>query len=57
MCCYSYDQAVVYLKQADYDLDLAIETYMDDEKWEREHPFQSRGSGMSGFQKRRGVRG
>lgn len=30
--------AVLYLKEAEYDLDLAIGVYQDDEKWESEHP-------------------
>jgi hypothetical protein len=36
-----YDVALVYLKQADYDLDLAIEAYKEDEKWEKEHPLEA----------------
>lgn len=36
-----YDVAVLYLKQTDYDLDMAIEAYKEDERWERENPMQS----------------
>ncbi|KAL8865786.1 MAG: hypothetical protein Q9174_006696, partial [Haloplaca sp. 1 TL-2023] len=36
-----YDIAVLYCTQAKYDLDAAIEAFMADEKWEREHPMQS----------------
>lgn len=36
---YRYDVALLYLKQADYDFDAAVETYRDDERWEREHPL------------------
>ena len=36
-----YDIALLYLKQSDYDLDAAVEAYLLDEKWEREHPMQS----------------
>ena len=37
--CLRYDVAVLYLQQANYDLDLAVETYLGDEKWEKEHPM------------------
>ncbi|KAK5990061.1 hypothetical protein PT974_08324 [Cladobotryum mycophilum] len=33
-----YDFALLYLEQSSYDLDAAIESYFDDEAWEREHP-------------------
>lgn len=36
-----YDVALLYLKQSDYDLDAAVEAYLSDEKWEREHPMQA----------------
>ncbi len=32
--------ALLYLRQADYDLETAIEAYQDDERWEKEHPIQ-----------------
>jgi hypothetical protein len=34
-----YDLAILYLDQAEYDLDAAVEAYMEDERWEREHPL------------------
>ena len=37
----SYDIALLYLEQVDYDLDAAVEAYMDDEKWEKEHPMEA----------------
>lgn len=37
----SYDIALVYLEQVDYDLDAGIEAYKDDERWEREHPMEA----------------
>lgn len=40
-----YDLALLYLKQADYDLDLAIEAYRADEKWEQEHPMAGSAKG------------
>ena len=44
-----YDVALLYLEQANYDLELAIEVYKDDERWERENPMQgkSKGKGRS----------
>ena len=35
-----YDVALLYLQQADYDLDRAVEAYLEDEKWEKEHPME-----------------
>ena len=36
---YRYDVALLYLEQANYDLELAVEVYKDDERWERENPM------------------
>ncbi|KAF2396342.1 hypothetical protein EJ06DRAFT_534069 [Trichodelitschia bisporula] len=38
-----YDIALLYLKQADYDLEIAVEAFKSDEAWEKEHPLQSSG--------------
>ena len=35
----SYDLALLYLKQCNYDLEEAMGVYKEDEKWEKEHPF------------------
>lgn len=40
-----YDVALLYLEQAKYDLDMAVECYLEDEKWEKEHPMQGRSKG------------
>jgi len=37
-----YDVAVLYLEQANYDLDMAVGVYEDDERWEREHPMKGK---------------
>lgn len=51
---YRYDVAELYLKQADYDLDLAIEAYKADERWEKEHPLAAaKGKGKAGESSRR----
>ncbi|OMP85762.1 hypothetical protein BK809_0001973 [Diplodia seriata] len=42
-----YDIALLYLKQADYDLDAAIEAFKDDERWEQEHPLQGSSTGKN----------
>lgn len=34
-----YDIALLYLEQAEYDLDAAVNTYLTDELWETEHPL------------------
>ncbi|KAL9128192.1 MAG: hypothetical protein Q9217_003092 [Psora testacea] len=35
----SYDIALLYLQQANYDLDAAVEAYLADVKWEEDHPM------------------
>lgn len=40
-----YDIALLYLEQANYDLELAMGVYKDDERWEKENPILDRGKG------------
>ena len=35
-----YDVAVLYLEQSKYNLDIAVENYMEDEKWEKQNPIE-----------------
>ncbi|KAF7879288.1 hypothetical protein EAF04_000485 [Stromatinia cepivora] len=42
---FEYDIAVLYLEQADYDLELAMGVYKDDERWEKENPISDTGKG------------
>ncbi|KAF6838047.1 hypothetical protein CPLU01_02655 [Colletotrichum plurivorum] len=49
-----YDVAVLYLEQAAYDLETAMEAYAGDEAWERDHPVQEGGSRGKGVPKNRG---
>ncbi|KAI0436563.1 hypothetical protein F4803DRAFT_541805 [Xylaria telfairii] len=35
---HEYDMALYYLDQADYDVQLAMDTYFSDEEWEKAHP-------------------
>ncbi|KAH9900357.1 hypothetical protein F4778DRAFT_137672 [Xylariomycetidae sp. FL2044] len=44
---HEYDVAVLYLEQAGYNLDLAIEAYRADEEWERTHPVNGSGRGKA----------
>ena len=37
-----YDVALLYLQQADWDLEIAIVAYKDDERWEKEHPLEAK---------------
>ncbi|KAL2020251.1 hypothetical protein VTK56DRAFT_8575 [Thermocarpiscus australiensis] len=37
-----YDVAVLYLEEVGYDLDEAVRRYVEDERWEREHPLVER---------------
>ena len=41
----SYDIALLYLEQVDYDLGAAVEAYKDDERWEKEHPMEANRKG------------
>lgn len=34
-----YDVALLYLKNADWNLEKAIQSYQEDEQWEKEHPL------------------
>ena len=57
-----YDVALLYLEQADYDLDAATEAYKEDERWEKEHPLQAsakgKGKGQQNHSRRKfGVAG
>lgn len=40
-----YDVATLYMQQAEWDLDAAVEAYKEDERWEKEHPMQAREKG------------
>ena len=46
-----YDIAVLYLQQSDYNLGLAVEAYLADEKWEKEHPLERASNGRKTGQK------
>ncbi len=35
-----YDVAVLYLEQSKYNLDIAVENYIEDEKWEKQNPIE-----------------
>ena len=37
-----YDIALLYLQQADWALEAAVEAYRDDERWEKEHPLEAK---------------
>ena len=56
---YRYDIALLYLEQANYDLDIAIEAYKADEKWERDHPMEAniKGKKRAEIPKRQKVSG
>ncbi|KAK3654448.1 hypothetical protein LTR56_004078 [Elasticomyces elasticus] len=40
-----YDVALLYLQQAEWDLEVAVEAYREDERWEREHPLEAKAKG------------
>lgn len=42
-----YDVALLYLQQADYDLERAISNFKADDSWEREHPLEAARKGKS----------
>ncbi len=43
-----YDVALLYLQQAEWDLDTAIEAYREDERWEKEHPLEANAKAKRG---------
>ncbi|KAK3333650.1 hypothetical protein B0T19DRAFT_440397 [Cercophora scortea] len=49
-----YEVALLYLEQAQYDLDLATEAFFADEAWEREHPLGFKNTGGLGLDWQRG---
>ncbi|KAF2197723.1 hypothetical protein GQ43DRAFT_193184 [Delitschia confertaspora ATCC 74209] len=42
-----YDVALLYLQQADYNLEQAIEAYRADESWEKDHPLEAARKGKA----------
>ena len=38
---------MLYLQQAGYDLDVAIETFKADEQWEKDHPMEANFKGKA----------
>ncbi|KAG8528830.1 uncharacterized protein KY384_006519 [Bacidia gigantensis] len=50
-----YDMALLYLQQAEYKLDAAVESYVADERWEREHPLESSSRGKSARRRQFGI--
>lgn len=48
-----YDIALLYLQQTNYDLDLAITDYTEDEKWEKEHPIEKSSNGRANAKPRK----
>ena len=50
--CADYEVAQLYLKGSDYDLDIAIESFKEDERWEREHPMKEGDKGKQTKQRR-----
>jgi hypothetical protein len=42
-----YDVALIYLQQADYNLEGAIDNFKADEQWEKEHPMDAARKGKA----------
>jgi len=55
--CHQYDVAELYLKQAEGLLEEALERWREDERWERENPFDGKGKGKEKIGKRRAGAG
>ncbi|KAK1058837.1 hypothetical protein LTR74_013064 [Friedmanniomyces endolithicus] len=43
-----YDVALLYLQQAEWELETAIEAYREDERWEKEHPLEAKAKAKKG---------
>lgn len=48
--------ALLYLEQSDYDLDLAIDAYKEDERWEKEHPLEAQEKAKRGKAKTKSAK-
>ena len=46
--CADYNVAALYLKGSDYNLEMAIEAFKADERWEMDHPMKGKGRGRNG---------
>ena len=56
--CADYEVAQLYLKGSDYDLDIAVESWREDERWEKEHPLKNddrKGKGKNGRRRIGGI--
>lgn len=42
-----YDVALLYLEQAQYNLEQAVAAFRADEKWEKDHPLEAAKKGKS----------
>ncbi|EMC92018.1 hypothetical protein BAUCODRAFT_38035 [Baudoinia panamericana UAMH 10762] len=51
-----YDVALLYLQQADWELDLAIDAFREDERWEKEHPLSKADAKKGKMAQRVGMR-
>lgn len=40
--CHKYEEAELYLKQSDENVDKALEQWREDEKWEKENPYNAK---------------
>lgn len=47
---------MLYLEQANYDLELAIDVYKDDERWEKENPINGKGKAKANTRDQVGKR-
>lgn len=45
---FRYDVALLYLKQAEWNLESAIAAYREDEQWEKDHPLEAKQKGKKG---------
>lgn len=45
--CADYNVATLYLKGSDYNLEVAIETFKADERWEKDHPMKGKARARS----------
>ena len=53
---FRYDVALLYLEQAEYDLEAAIQAYREDERWEKEHPMAGSSRSKASSAKTTGMR-
>ena len=47
--CADYNVAILYLKGSNYNLEMAVEAFKADERWEKDHPMKGKGKARNRY--------